>query len=100
MDSNRYLKKLTALATLAGLICLQGCLPIFKDNPGGKFGKKNCCDPCESQKKERGSVPATGIPVATAPAQSRVLPDEINSGNYQKILKNLEDEVTLSGPTP
>lgn len=100
MNSIRDTKWLTALAVATGFMCLQGCLPVFKDSPGSKFGKKNCCDSCESQKNSHGSVPAAGVPVTKAPTQARVLPDEINSGNYQKMLKNLEDEVTQSGPTP
>jgi len=91
---------ITGLAVAAGLLCLQGCLPIFKDHPGEKFGKKNCCDSCQSQKKGQGTAPATGIPVTAASTQPKVLPDEINSGNYQKMLKTLEDEVTQSGTNP
>lgn len=92
-----------ALAIAFFCMATQGCVTLpTGQNPikSGKKGKGDCCEGCEkdkAQRKPQASLPATLQPQVT---QRKVLPDEINSGNYQKMLKNLEEEVDQGAVQP
>ncbi len=100
MDRTLKIKMQLVGVVLPCLFGLQGCLPIQKNSSGEKFGKKNCCESCQSEKKVQGISQAPAISNSAYPAQNKVIPDEVNAGNYQKMLKTLEEEVTQSGTNP
>lgn len=109
MNTNRLRKK-----KKTGLIWAFGCAFLCVTNLGcvtlptsqnssktGKQGKDDCCEGCEKDKanKKKTSAVYNMAPQAHV-AQRKVLPEEINSGNYHKMLKNLEEEVDQSTVQP
>ena len=97
-------RKTTGL--LAAICCAllglasQGCVTLPSNQNAskpGKQGKEDCCPGCEKDKITQKKTNAVyNMAPQTQVAQRKVLPEEINSGNYQKMLKSLEEEVDQS----
>lgn len=93
------------MALAFALVCLanQGCVTLpTGQNPikSSKKGKGDCCEGCEKDKAH--NIRTAPQPPSPQPhvTQRKVLPDEINSGNYQKMLKSLEEEIDQSAVQP
>jgi hypothetical protein len=94
--------RLTGAILASAVLFLTGCVPlqVGGNKHGGKFGKSGCCESCENSKKAPDPAQFSQPSAAKHPIDRKVLPEDINSANYQKMLKTLEDEVSSTGTAP
>lgn len=101
MQSIPAIRMTGTILTVAAL-CLTGCVPlqVGGNKHSSKFGKSGCCESCENSKKTPDAAQYYQMPAVKPATERQVSPEAINSANYQKMLKTLEDEVSSSGTAP
>jgi hypothetical protein len=89
-------QSIACLWTIAlAVCCLQGCVPmqLCSTKQNGKSAKGDCCESCQKQKMGNAAAQKMYAPAPSVSLDRKVMPDQVTADNYQKLLKNLEEEV-------